>query len=111
MLLKCKLLKKYITFDYIVIARMSTAFCADSILDQRSPQLLQIFVETNLRPQMGLMRVACAGEVENFIDLIQKCCPITVTRLIKVVPLSYVFAEFWESNFQEALNAPHTSTL
>lgn len=64
-------------------ARMSTAFCADSILDQRSPQLLQIFVETNLRPQMGLMRVACAGEVENFIDLIQKCCPITVTRLIK----------------------------
>ncbi|XP_072372447.1 2'-5'-oligoadenylate synthase 1-like [Scyliorhinus torazame] len=64
-------------------ARMSTAFAPDSLLDLRHPQLLQKFMETYLRPEMGFVRMSCAGEVEKLIDLIQECCPTSVTRLIK----------------------------
>ncbi|XP_041041268.1 2'-5'-oligoadenylate synthase 2-like [Carcharodon carcharias] len=64
-------------------ARMSTAFSPDCVLDLRHPQLLQKFMETYLRPEMGFVRLACAGEVEKLIDLIKECCPTSVTRLIK----------------------------
>eukprot|EP00062_Callorhinchus_milii_P008587 gi/632951529/ref/XP_007891343.1/ PREDICTED: 2'-5'-oligoadenylate synthase 1A-like [Callorhinchus milii] len=62
---------------------MSTAFSPDSILDHRSLQLLRKFVETCLRPEMGPLRMACAEEVDKLIDLIQECCPTSVTRLTK----------------------------
>ncbi|XP_048451311.1 2'-5'-oligoadenylate synthase 1A-like [Rhincodon typus] len=64
-------------------ARMSTAFSPDSVLDLRSSVQLQKFMETYLQPEMGLVRMACAGEIEKFIDLIQECCPTSVTRIIK----------------------------
>ncbi|XP_072447842.1 2'-5'-oligoadenylate synthase 1-like [Chiloscyllium punctatum] len=64
-------------------ARMSTAFSPDSVLDLTSSVLLQNFMETYLQPEMGFVRMACAGEIGECIDLIQKCCPISVTRIIK----------------------------
>lgn len=64
-------------------ARMSTGFSPNNIVDMRSSQQLRQFVETRLRPESGLMKTACAGEVEALVELIEQCCPVPVSRVVK----------------------------
>ncbi|XP_058862533.1 zinc finger protein 20-like [Acipenser ruthenus] len=65
-------------------SRMSTGFSPNNIVDMRSSQQLRQFVETRLRPESGLMKTACAGEVEALVELIEQCCPVPVSRVVKV---------------------------
>ncbi|MGH0168456.1 UNVERIFIED_CONTAM: hypothetical protein FKN15_054723 [Acipenser sinensis] len=65
-------------------ARMSTGFSPNNIVDMRSSQQLRQFVETRLRPESGLMKTACAGEVEALVELIEQCCPVPVSRVVKL---------------------------
>ncbi|XP_019339381.1 2'-5'-oligoadenylate synthase 1A isoform X1 [Alligator mississippiensis] len=64
-------------------AQMSTGFSPGNILEYRTPQELQAFVQEKLRPISGPVSLACAVEIEAIISVIKEYFPLPVARLIK----------------------------
>ncbi|XP_061492756.1 uncharacterized protein LOC133389165 [Rhineura floridana] len=64
-------------------AQLSTGFKPENILEYKTPMEIQKFVEANLRPMSGTVRLACASEVEGMIALVKEVFPLPITCVTK----------------------------
>nr|XP_016846435.1 PREDICTED: uncharacterized protein LOC107982366 [Anolis carolinensis] len=64
-------------------AQMSIGFKPESILEYKTPMEINNFMEANLRPTQGPVRLGCASEVEGIIGSIKEEFPLPITCIIK----------------------------
>ncbi|KAF7250493.1 2'-5'-oligoadenylate synthase 1 [Varanus komodoensis] len=64
-------------------AQMSIGFKPENFLEYKTAMEITKFVEAKLRPISGLVRIACASEVEGIIAFIKEQFPLPVTYVTK----------------------------
>lgn len=64
-------------------AQMSTGFSPHNMLECKGSQELQRFADKKIHPASGSQRAACVAEIDAFLQLIQGCFPVPISRVIQ----------------------------
>ena len=64
---------------------MSTGFSPHNMLECKGSQELQRFADKKIHPASGSQRAACVAEIDAFLQLIQGCFPVPISRVIQVI--------------------------